>query len=1303
MLKLRKILRRVRTLLWTVLTLVTVLAAVLVGIGKLMMPYSNYYQPQLEDWLSKTFDQPVRVENFNGEWKAFGPRISLQGVIFTPQGSQSEIAIQRAALDIKPLNVLLPGRPLYSFRIIGADLVLERTKDGRYLLSGLGVKNRPSAKDNKPVHFNVSLNGEVRLEDSSLRFDDPGHEIHVLLSDVNGRLQLDNQRVGAEIQARVSDSTSKRVLGDLNAMVKFRLDDEQHLASAHWHVSTGELMLAKLVQQLPWHPLMPVSGRLNAEVWGEWKLHSPQKMQGVIDLRDANWLAPSGPLSVAHLNTRFNWQFSQRRNWRIDFSGLRLERAGTDWSSNRLSIARNLSENLGLWVSSDLLELDFPVQLTQMIMASYHTPWPEAMPRRAQGVVKNFDLLLDAGWQLQQTVGALENVHLSDWARGPDISGLHANIGIRKGRGDVSFGGSAIKLIWPRVFRKPVMIGTQGCHAHLVLAAQRNWRMDLEECKVSNEDLSIFGQVRLASGEGKPFVDINLAMERGDIARFDDYWPQNILRKPTLRWLRSSLVSGQVEHARYSMFGDLDDYPFRHHRGHMQASVKVEDADLLYADGWPHARQINAVAEFEDAGMLVTGRIGDSGGNVVERVIARIDDFKKPVLDVDYHTSIDMSEWVGFIKQTPLLDNLAIDPDQFVFTGPVEISGHIHNRLKETTEPLQVSGEGIMRGVQFNDTVAGVQLDDITGVLAYNREGLLGKAFDVNYKEYPATLDIKADWDADEVFRASLEGRLPVDKVIPENLLLSEPLFSHASGSGRWDVSLSVMSVADQTERETWLEINSPLEGVTIDLPAPLDKPAAEVWPLTVRYPVSTASNLLTANMPGHAQLQMELAAKEARPLRAAVQLDENVTELPAEGQFIVNGMAPLLDLDGWIDLTVDRLSQAEGDGGLAMQAANVQAGQVMIFNRLFDNVAMTMNYQDDVITGNFDGENINGKVRYYKNEKGSHSLTGDFERLIMPDPVGGGVTMGSDPAELPEIHFFSKVFSYLGLELGETRIEGYPIENGYHIASVEAQSPRLDFDASGDWLKDAEGVRSDFNINVTSESLGALLDALDISSVMQGGQTVVHFDAWWKGPPAEFALARLNGDMDLSVVQGSILNASPGAGRMLGLLSLSELPRRLAMDFRDVFGSGFNFDEARGSMRFENGTSFTDDLTLSSTAAELAITGNADMVKQTFDYELTVRPGVSKSFPVLGALAGGPVGAAAGLALQALLRKGLGDATEAKYAIHGPWSEPLVVRLDVAPAKDRAGGDTTNTLPAQTGNPNATTEDRDDGRTDNR
>ena len=256
---------------------------------------------------------------------------------------------------------------------------------------------------------------------------------------------------------------------------------------------------------------------------------------------------------------------------------------------------------------------------------------------------------------------------------------------------------------------------------------------------------------------------------------------------------------------------------------------------------------------------------------------------------------------------------------------------------------------------------------------------------------------------------------------------------------------------------------------------------------------------------------------------------------------------------------------------------------------------------------------------------------------------------------------------------MGETRIEGYPVNNGFHIESVEAQSPSFIFNARGDWIRDEQGERSDFQIRISSESLGSVLEAMDISSAMRGGQTLVHFDAWWEGTPAAFALARLNGEMDVSVVQGNILTADSGAGRMLGLLSLSELPRRLAMDFRDVFDEGFSFDEAKGTMRFENGTSHTDDLILSSTAAEISIVGSTDLVEQTFDYEFAVRPGVSKTLPVIGAIAGGPIGAAAGLALQALLRDALGEAAEARYTIQGPWEDPLIEQVKKNPPNDNS------------------------------
>ena len=142
----------------------------------------------------------------------------------------------------------------------------------------------------------------------------------------------------------------------------------------------------------------------------------------------------------------------------------------------------------------------------------------------------------------------------------------------------------------------------------------------------------------------------------------------------------------------------------------------------------------------------------------------------------------------------------------------------------------------------------------------------------------------------------------------------------------------------------------------------------------------------------------------------------------------------------------------------------------------------------------------------------------------------------------------------------------------------------------------------------------------------------MVRYDAWWPGPPAAFALARLNGEIGFSVTDGTIRSADPGAGRMLGLMSVAALPRRLALDFRDVFGTGFSFDQASGTVRLENGHAHTDNTVLESTAATLSIVGSSDLVAKRFDYMMTVRPGVGQTLPVIGAIAGGPGGAAAGL-----------------------------------------------------------------------
>jgi uncharacterized protein (TIGR02099 family) len=722
----------------------------------------------------------------------------------------------------------------------------------------------------------------------------------------------------------------------------------------------------------------------------------------------------------------------------------------------------------------------------------------------------------------------------------------------------------------------------------------------------------------------------------------------------------------------------MDDWPFRDHQGTLEAWVDVAGVEQDYVPAWPLAAGMRGRAFFHGTAMGVEGAVDALGGVPVQSFNGRIGDFRNPVLELEYSSSAPLPDMLGFIRRTPLLDDVALDLDQFEFAGDAMTTGRLEAPLRAGGDPIRIDGRLRLEDNGFSERVSGVRLQGISGGVRYDRDGIRGESLRALFRDKAARLSLAADWDAAELFRTELAGRFAIEDIIPADLLQGEPWLGMIGGEAEWLMELTVVGEAATAQRETWLEMTSDLAGVEIRFPEPLAKPAGARWPVSVRYPVQSARPVFSVDAADRVLLQFDIARGIANPSRASVTLGQGERGLPEEGYFSFNGAVARFDLDQWMAMVIERFRTERGAGGLQFEAAELRAEELLFLNRQFPGVGMALEFTDDILAGSFDSERLAGTVRYTRSEDGSHSLAAGMERLLLPEPLDHGMSMETDPSTLPEMHLYAKEFSYLGLELGETRIEAYPQQNGFHIASAEAHAPELTFQARGDWLKDAAGERSDFDIVMTSESLGALMSKMGISTVLQGGQTMLHYDAWWPGPPAAFALARLNGELEFSVVDGNIRNADAGAGRMVGLLSISALPRRLALDFRDVFGSGFSFDQANGYITLENGTAHTENLVLESTAATMSIIGSSDLVNREFDYTMSVRPGVSQTLPVLGAIAGGPGGAAAGLALQGLFQNSLGEATEARYSISGKWQEPTVERLSAptAPAAVEGAGD---------------------------
>ena len=91
-------------------------------------------------------------------------------------------------------------------------------------------------------------------------------------------------------------------------------------------------------------------------------------------------------------------------------------------------------------------------------------------------------------------------------------------------------------------------------------------------------------------------------------------------------------------------------------------------------------------------------------------------------------------------------------------------------------------------------------------------------------------------------------------------------------------------------------------------------------------------------------------------------------------------------------------------------------------------------------------------------------------------------------------------------------------------------------------------------------------------------------------------------------------LEIEPGLGKLVGLISLQALPRRITLDFRDVFSEGFQFDRISSSAQIDSGVLKLKEFRMRGSAAEVEMTGEIDLAHETQDLRVRVLPSLTDS-----------------------------------------------------------------------------------------
>lgn len=303
---------------------------------------------------------------------------------------------------------------------------------------------------------------------------------------------------------------------------------------------------------------------------------------------------------------------------------------------------------------------------------------------------------------------------------------------------------------------------------------------------------------------------------------------------------------------------------------------------------------------------------------------------------------------------------------------------------------------------------------------------------------------------------------------------------------------------------------------------------------------------------------------------------------------------------------------------------------------------------------------------------------------------------LSADPTlNLPALDIVVEKLEWRGLDLGRVEVEavnrqvttpGSPPSPEWRLNRLRLNLPEAQLDASGNWTTlstpavlrrpGAARARSRTALNFTLDlhNGGNLLNRMGMQQVLRGSKGKLTGQVAWTGSPFEPDLSSLSGDVKVQINDGQFLKADPGIAKLLGVLSLQALPRRLALDFRDIFQQGFAFDSIDGDVKVTRGIATTQNLRMRGVQALVLMEGQADLIKETQNLHVFVVPELNAGTASLAYAAINPVVGLGTFLAQMLLRKQMAEVITREFWVTGSWADPQVEkgsgpRLEADPA----------------------------------
>ncbi|MEW5771413.1 MAG: YhdP family protein [Pseudomonadota bacterium] len=1232
------------------------------------MPDVGRYRPDLEAAVSRVVGVPVRIGTLAADWQGINPRLTLGDVRLQPARGEPLVVPRVEALGSWWSLALLDVR-LARIQIERPSLPLRRAADGIVYLAGIPL-NTPSA----PSPFPDWLLRQPRIvvRDAQLSWLDERLGAPVLeLRQV--RLLLENRfgRHRAGVVALPSAAASRLELrADLRGASVHTPDSW----SGQLYAQASQADFGTWGRWVPWAQQSVKSGVGDLRFWLDIKRGQAVGLTGDAHLRDiALSIRQDLPdLRFASLSGRMGWG-REKTAHTLFVERLRFqapEAPPADPASLRLTLTP--AEGGGfrrIEASADNLRLEAMTALTGALPLprGSHDLIAALKPR---GLVEH----AQGHWAGQDDYALSLKIHQAGaeaYQRLPALSGLDALIEANQKGGRVTLAGTQFNLSWPQVFRHDMRFDK--------LDAQADWRfepdrlaLEFQARRLANADLegTAHGHILLPRG-GTPRVDIAAHLAWGQASAVHRYLPHKVAQD-AYEWLKRALVGGHAENVRLTLKGDLRDFPFDHGGGEFRVGMRLVDGILAYAPGWPRIDGVRGELVFHDKAMSLTadtGRVLDARLGPVKVLIPDLHYTPDEVALIEGRASGATRTFLEFIRQSPV-DRYT---DHFVRPFSAQGDGILELKLRLPLRSVVDTTVGGAYTFLDNRVSPGADLpalEDVKGSLTFTEKAVQAAGMRMRILDMPAELDLNSQEGAG--LRAQIRGTAHAETLWPH---LPAVLARRLRGSAQWQARIDLGGGG----QASGIQVDSDLVGLALDLPAPLGKTAAQGVPLQVRHlPGGEDGGRLGARYGGLASLRAHIP-RNGEP-RVNVRLGGDEAEEPKAAGLWISGSQRFLDLDAWrrLDWGAPTATQGEADdrSSPAFREANLAFNELRVLDRRLHDTVVRLHPSGKGWNLMLAGKEVAGELVTVP-EAGGTRVIANFRRLAVPDaeagaaPVSAGA-ISAGAGQLSGLELTAQSLTWKQRDLGEARLRMTPAKGGFQVERFLLAPPEGRLEASG--LVSSQARRpTRLKLKLATQNLGRLLARFGYADAIKGGEAELAGSLGWQGGIEDFDLRSLDGDLAFKAGHGQFLKVDPGAARLIGVLSLQSLPRRINLDFRDVFSQGFAFDEIVGQVHIENGAAYTKDLRMNGPAAQIRMSGVVNLPGETQNLTLQIQPRIEDTVAVAGALLGGPAVGLGTLLANKVLKNPIGQVAEFGYTVSGTWAEPVIAKIPRTAAREPA------------------------------